>query len=206
VTGSPRAADGATTTSAEDERATIRRELGVRPGDRLLLISTTFSPLGRTYLENALRVVLGGPLPGVHLLFKQHPGETDEGPYRAVIEGMAAAGGWPSPPCSVVRGRELYALLRAAEAHLGSFSTVLTDAVVVGTPNLIAHVPPVIDLLGYVAAGVARPVASPAALLTALDEGSPLDPDARSAFLARHFQPGDAVGRIVARVASATAV
>jgi hypothetical protein len=49
-------------------------------------------------------------------------------------------------------------------------------------------------------------VASPEALLTALDEGSAIDPDARSAFLERHFAPGDAVGRIVARLGSATPV
>jgi hypothetical protein len=64
----------------------------------------------------------------------------------------------------------------------------------------------VVDLLGYVAAGVARPVASPEALLRALDEGSPIDPDARSAFLERHFLPGDAVARIVTRIGAATPV
>ena len=206
VSGSPRAGDGTAATSDEGERRTIRDELGVRQGDRLLLISTTFSPLGRWYLLSALRVVLNGPLPRVHLLFKQHPGETDDGPYRAVMEGMATAGGWSAPPMSVVRGRDLYTLLRASDAHLGYQSTVLTDAVVVGTPNLIAHVPPVVDFLGYVEAGVARPVDSPDALLAALDQGSAIDPAARTAFVERHFSPGDAAGRIVARVRSATLV
>ena len=206
VSGSPRAGDGASRETDPEERATIRRELGVRPEDRLVLISTTFSPLGRWYLLAALRAVLNGPLPRVHLLFKQHPGEADDGPYRAVIEGSATAGGWTAPPMSVVRGRDLYALLRASDAHLGYQSTVLTDAVVVGTPNLIADVPPVVDLLGYVEAGVARPVGSPEALLAALDEGSAIDPDARSAFLERHFAPGDAVDRIVARIRSVTPV
>ena len=53
---------------------------------------------------------------------------------------------------------DLYRLLRAADAHLGMHSTVLTDAVVVGTPNLIATVDAYTDILGYIPAGVARPV------------------------------------------------
>ena len=206
VSGSPRVDDGAASTADASERAAIRRELSVGPEDRLLLISTTFSPLGRTYLLNAFRAVLGGPLPGIHLLFKQHPGETDDGPYRALIEGMAVAGGWTAPRISVVRGRELYQLLHAADAHLGSFSTVLTDAVVTGTSNLIADTDPAIDVLGYVAAGVARPVGSPRDLLAALADGRPMHVDARAAFLERHFRPGDAVARIVARIGSATPV
>jgi hypothetical protein len=204
VSGSPRAADDASARN-EHERATIRRELAVRPDDRLLLISTTFSPLGRTYLLNALRVVLGGPLPGVHLLFKQHPGESDEGPYRALVDGMALAAGRPVPRTSVVRGPDLYRLLRASDAHLGSFSTVLTDAVLTGTPNLIADVAPTIDVLGYRAAGVARAVSSPGDLLAAVAESQPIDPGSRAAFLARHFAPGDAVSAIVARIGRSAA-
>ena len=59
---------------------------------------------------------------------------------------------------TVTRDVDLYRLLRAADAHLGLRSTVLTDAVVVGAPNLIALVQAHADLLGYVDAGVARPV------------------------------------------------
>ncbi len=197
VSGSPRVVDPPPVLAEDDAR--IRAELGVREGDRLVLVSTTFSALGRRYLLNALRVVLGGPLPGIHLVFKQHPGETDDGPYRALVEGMAAAGGWSPPPMSVVRARDLYRLLQAADAHLGYQSTVLTDAVVAGTPNIIADVAPRFDLLGYVAAGVAWPVRSPAELVAASASAS-LDPAARRAFLADHLQPGDAVERILGRI------
>jgi len=91
-------------------------------------------------------------------------------------------------------------LLRAADAHLGYQSTVLTDAVVAGTPNLIADVAPGFDLLGYVVAGVARPVRSPAELVDAATAAAPIDPAARAAFLAEHLEPGDAVDRILERV------
>jgi hypothetical protein len=199
VSGSPRV-DETREVAAPGERSGVRDELGVRQGDRLVVVSTTFSPLGRRYLLHALREVLGGPLPGIHLVFKQHPGETDDGPYRALIEGMAAAGGWEVPPMSVVRSRDLYRLLRAADAHLGYQSTVLTDAVVAGTPNLIADVAPGFDLLGYVVAGVARPVRSPAELVDAATAAAPIDPAARAVFLAEHLEPGDAVDRILERV------
>ena len=72
------------------------------------------------------------PLPHVHLVVKQHPAEKDEGPYRAVVEGVATAGGFAPPPITVVRDVDLYRLLAAADAHLGIHSTVLTEAVFVG--------------------------------------------------------------------------
>jgi hypothetical protein len=195
VSGSPRAR--AHDRDGEDSRAEVRAELGVAPGDRLLLISTTFSGLGRRYLLHALRSVLNGPLPGVHLLFKQHPGESDDGPYRALVEGIAEAGGWSPPPVSVLRGQDLYRLLRAADAHLGYHSTVLTDAVVAGTANLIADVPPTLDPVGYVKAGVARPIRDHVGLLDALRNPTSFAASSRAAFLARHFREGDAAGRIV---------
>jgi len=110
---------------------------------------------------------------------------------------------------SVVKDIDLYRLLRAADAHLGLLSTVLTEAVVVGTPNFIAMTDAHADLLGYVAAGVARPVRTPSELMAALDAGQPLDPAARQAFLDRHFLAGDATERVlqtvVGRVAQPTA-
>jgi hypothetical protein len=178
------------------ERAAIRRELGVAEGDRLLVISTTFSGLGRTYLLHMLGVLLDGPLPRVHLLFKQHPGEHDDGPYRALVEGLARVGGWAPPPISVVRGEDLLRMLQAADAHLGLYSTVLTDAVAAGTPNLLAVVSPKHDVLGYVEAGVARPVRSVVELRNELDHPAPIDPSARRAFLDDHFRRGDAAGRL----------
>ncbi len=96
----------------------------------------------------------------------------------------------------MVKDIDLYRLLRAADAHLGVGSTVLTEAVLIGTPNLISVVDRHADLLGYVEAGVAKPVRSADDVLAALADPRPPDPDARAAFLARHFGPGDASGRI----------
>ncbi|HET7168285.1 MAG TPA: hypothetical protein VFI69_03715, partial [Candidatus Limnocylindrales bacterium] len=121
------------------DRLAVRRQLGVRDGDRLLVVSTVHVPfVQRAHLAPTLERLLGGPLPGVHVAFKQHPGERTDGPHRDLLIGLAAAGGYDPPPISVVRDIDLYRLLRAADAHLGLHSTVLTDAVAAGTPNLIA--------------------------------------------------------------------
>jgi hypothetical protein len=144
-----------------------------------------------------LERVLGGPLPGIHVVFKQHPGELDIGPYAGLLEGLAKAGGYSAPNMTVVREIDLLRLLRVADAHLGYQSTVLTDAVVAGTHNLIAVGEPGSDVLGYAAAGVAHPVRSVADVRGELDRPTVTDPVARDRFIADHFRPGDASSRIV---------
>jgi hypothetical protein len=189
------------------ERAAVRRELGVADGHRLLVVSTVnLRFVQRSHFAHMLEAVLGAPLPDVHVVFKQHPGERDEGPYRDLLLGLARARGYAPPAISVVKDIDLYRLLRAADAHLGLLSTVLTEAVVAGTPNLIALTDGHTDLLGYVAAGVARPVRTPAELLAALDAPEAPDPAARQAFLDRHFRSGDASGRIIDEVEAAIGV
>jgi hypothetical protein len=74
---------------------------------------------------------------------------------------------------------------------------VLTDAVVVGVPNLIVVAQAAGDLLRYVEAGVARPIRTGADLREALDHPILPDPTRRRAFLDRHFLAGDAGARIV---------
>jgi hypothetical protein len=206
VTGPPRGdLDGSTVrVDRATERQVVRQELGVADGDRLLVVSTVNEPfIQRSHYAHMFERMLGAPLPRVHVVFKQHPGERDAGPYGDLLVGMAVAGGYDPPPFSVVRDVDLFRLLRAADAHLGLFSTVLTDAVVAGTSNLYADVDAHGDLLGYVAAGVARPVRSPADLLAALDDPRPSDPAARQAFLGDHQRPGDATARIVEIVTQA---
>lgn len=198
VAGSPRR-DMAAETLSRDERMAVRRELGVAEEARLIVISTTHTPLFRRfYLVPALAALLDGPLPGVHLVIKLHPGERDEGPYRALIEGLGAARGFTPPPVTVTRDVDLYRLLGAADAHLGAFSTVLTDAVAAGTGNLLAAALATNDLLGYVAAGVAIPVRNRVELLAGLDAlaAGAITPDARDTFLADHFLAGSASARI----------
>ena len=82
------------------------------------------------------------------------------------------------------------ACCRSADAHLGIHSTVLTEAVATGTRNLLADTLASSDLLGYVEAGVAMPVRNGADFLAALDAPDGITPEARSAFLARHFERG----------------
>ena len=93
---------------------------------------------------------------------------------------------------------DLYRLLAAADAHLGVHSTLLTEAVFTRTPNLLATGLAGADLLGYVPARVAVPVASPADLGAALDRprAEILRDEDREAFLAAHYEPGVASQRI----------
>ena len=212
VSGSPRldldtgpaVAAPAAAADRDAERAAVRAELGVRDGDRLLVVSTVRLPsVQGAHFSAMLDRLLGGPLPQVHVVFKLHPGERDDGPYRALLEGLARARGYAPSPISVVRDIDLYRLLRAADAHLGLHSTVLTDAVAAGTPNLIATTDAHADLLGYVEAGVARPVRSVEDVVAALDLPAPPDPEARAAFLTRHFLDGNAGSRIAGHIRDA---
>ena len=203
VSGSPRLDLAAVGDRASDsaDRVAVRTQLGVRSDDRMVVLSGTWGLMDRRFhYPIALSRLFDRPLPRVHLVVKLHPGEEDEGPYRAVVECAAAARGFDPPPITVIQDVDLYRLLRAADAHLGVHSTVLTEAVVTGTPNLLAAGLVGADLIGYVAAGVATPVVSGADLLAALDRGLEAAPDerARHAFLADHFRPGSASDRVAA--------
>ena len=199
-TSVPAAADGGA------ERSATRRELGIADGAVVLVVSTLHLPfVRRSHLVHMIETCLGGSLPGVHVVFKQHPGERDDGPYRRLLDGLARTGGYEAPVITLVKDIDLFRLLRAADAHLGLNSTVLTDAVMAGTPNLIAIVEGHRDLLGYVAAGVARPIHDVGELRDALDEPRPAAPDARRAFLDDHFLPGNAGRRIATEIASVVA-
>ena len=207
VSGSPRVdADPALAPppDRQAERAATRRDLGVADGDRMLVVSTVHSAfVRRSHLAHMLQACLGGPLPNIHVVFKQHPGERDDGSYRELLIGIAHVGGYEAPSMTLIKDIDLYRLLRAADAHLGHNSTVLTDAVVAGTCNLIAIVEGNSDLLGYVDAGVAQPIHDVAALRDALRDPRPPDPDARRAFLDDHLRPGNASERIASTIDAA---
>jgi hypothetical protein len=180
-------------------REALRRELGVADGDRLVVLSGSWGALQRRFhYPVVLAQLFAEPLDRVHVVIKLHPSEKDEGPYRATIERLAAAGGFAPPPITVVQAIDLYRLLAAADAHLGIYSTVLTEAAVTGTPNLLAAGISSADLLGYVDAGVAVPVRRAADILAALDRPREevMRPADRDAFIRSHFEPGDATGRI----------
>ena len=200
VVGSPRR-DLDRLGSEADDRAAVRRELGVASEKHMLVVSTTNLPFVQSsHFASMIDRVLGGPLPGVHVIFKLHPGERTDGPYRALLTSLAAAGGWEPPPIDVVRDIDLYRLLATADAHLGLHSTVLTDAVIAGVRNLIAMTDAHADLLGYVDADVAIPVRSPADVMAAMTKNTPVSLSAREAFLRRHDRPGAAGARIAAAI------
>lgn len=190
---------GGATGAAGGATAAIRSALGVAPGDRLLVVSTTFGPPRQLYTPGALAALLDDDLDGVHLVVKTHPNEPTDDLYERLVGGLRRSLGRPPARLTVVQAIDLYALLAAADAHLGVFSTVLTEAVAVGTPNLLAVTQATSDLLGYIDAGVAVGVRSGAELRAALDRiaaGHGTDPAARAAFLADHFEPGSASARI----------
>ena len=200
VTGSPRLDLDTLRMTGDDaaERAAVRQELGVADSDRLVVVSTiNLRFIQRSHFAHMLEALFSPPPIGVHVVFKQHPGEREAGPYRELLAGLARAETAPAPPISVVKDIDLYRLLRAADAHLGLLSTVLTEAVVTGTPNLIAMTDAHSDLLGYVEAGVATPVRTAADLRAALERLAAPDAATRRAFLDRHFRPGDAGARII---------
>ena len=183
----------------------IRRELGVADDERLVVVSGTWGGLYRRFhYPIALAALVDRPLPGVHVVIKLHPGEPDEGPYRRIIEAAAAARGFAPPRITIVQSIGLIRLLAAADAHLGIHSTVLTEAVVTRTPNLLADGLAGADLLGYVAAGVALPIRDGGDLLSALDAASPgaLTEANAVAFTAAHFEPGPASERIAVDLAA----
>jgi hypothetical protein len=206
VTGSSRSdPDREIVPAAPDERAETRRELGVADGDRLLVVSVAHNPVaGEMHSAEMVARALGGQLDGIHVVVKLHPQDQTQGPFEALLRGLAQAGGYPAPQISVVRDFDLYRLLRSADAHLGQYSTVLTDAVVAGTPNMIAVGLAYDDMIGYVEAGVAVPVRDVNDVRAFMIEPRTPDPVDRARFLDRHFRRGDATGRIAAAIHAAS--
>jgi hypothetical protein len=206
VAGAPRLDLIAAEPPAADERARLRTELGVAADDRLVVFSSTSNAAARsTIIAAAFDALLDGPWPAVHLVVKLHPAEPDDEPfYRDLVAGLAAARRFEPPPVTIVKSVDLFELLRAADAHLGVSSTVLTDAVAAGTPNLIVAGFEGTDMIGYVDAGVAVPVRSAADVVTALADVAAIRPSpaARDAFLADHFAPGKSAATIADGIAA----
>lgn len=202
VTGSSRVdPDGALVPSAPDERDAVRLALGIAVDDRLLVVSAARNPIGdEMHSISMASRMLDGPLPGVHLVIKLHPEEESGKHYEALLTGLARAGGYDAPRVSVVRDVDLYRLLRAADAHLGLYSTVLTDAVLTCTPNMIAVGQAYSDLLGYVPAGVAVPVRSVDDVRAFMADPRPPTTEDRARFLDEHYRRGDPTGAIAAAI------
>ena len=211
ATGSPRmgpeqAADAGADAGAGDERAEVRRELGIEGDDRILVISGARHTVGEElHSITILANLLNGPLPGVHLVIKLHPEEEQGEHYRVLVSGLAAAGGYEPPPVTIVRDIDLYRLLRAADAHLGIYSTVLTDAVLTATPNMVAVGQAWADLLDYAKFGVAVPVRTVDDVRAFMRRPRKPTAAARARFLREHYEPGDAATRIAEAIAALVA-
>jgi hypothetical protein len=203
VTGSPRwdpAKEGEAAAAAggtSDEAKPLREALGVGTDERLLLVSVAHNPvLGDLHTFTSLARLLGGPLPGIHVVIKLHPQDQAASRHAQLLAGLARAGGYAEPKVTIVRDVDLRDILRAADAHLGQYSTVLSDAVISGTPNMIAIGQAHADSLDYVAAGVAVPVRRIDDVRAFLADPQPPSPELRAAFLRAHYRDGDAVARI----------
>jgi hypothetical protein len=202
VTGSPRVhLDYAAAGVATEAHIELRRELGVADGDRLLVVSAARNPIGDEIHSVSMAArLLDGPLPGVHVVFKLHPEEQTGEHYLRLLDGLAQAGAYDPVRTSAVRDVDLYRLLRAADAHLGQYSTVLTDAVLTGTPNMVAVGQAYGDIIGYVDAGVAVPVRTFDDVRAFMADPRPPSPEDRLAFLDQHYRRGDASGRIATAI------
>ena len=205
VTGSPRVAGHDPVRLDDAARDEVRRRLGVAPGSRALLVSAAHNAIGDLLTATMMATVLDGPLPGVHVVVKLHPQDQSLPDYAALLAGMAAAGGYGATPVTVVRDIELGQVLAAVDAHLGHSSTVLTDAVAAGIPNLVALGQAQADPIGYVRAGVAVPVRSVDEVRAAMADPAPPSAGDRDAFLDAHFRTGDAVERLVGVIHRAAA-
>jgi hypothetical protein len=206
VSGSPRLdlmGEGA----APADVARIRAKVGVAPDEKLLVVSTTFAAVYRRfYTPVAFAALLGQPMPGIRVVVKLHPGEADGDLYRQLLAELGASDGIPRDEPIIVKRIDLYHLLAAADGHLGLYSTVLTEAVVTGTPNFLAAVQASSDLIGYVQAGVAVPVRTAEELRAAIDSGRDhVDPEKSRAFIDAHFRSGPAAQRIAADLLDWTA-
>jgi hypothetical protein len=179
--------------------AAVRADLGIAPDGRLLLVTTTSGEfLRRVLFPTILEPLFDRELANVHVVFKLHPREPDDDLYPRLIAEFARLKGFRPPALTVVREYDLYRLLAAADAHLGLYTTVLTEAVMARIPNLVPGDAPSADILEYVRAGVAQRVRDGAELLAAMaSEPSPADEEARRTFLADHFAAGPAGRRIV---------
>ena len=206
VTGSPRLdLDTAPPEpgSAAAERAAVRGELGVAAGDRLLLVSTVnLRFVQRSHFAHMLEVLLGSPLPGIHVVFKQHPGERDEGPYRDLMLGLARAGGYVAPPLCRQGHRPVSASARRRRPSRPALDRAdggCCDAY--AEPDRANRWPRRPARLCRGRRGATCQHSDD--VLAALDAPREPDPVARQAFLDRHFRPGDASTRIIDEVEAA---
>jgi hypothetical protein len=123
------------------DRAAIRRDLGVGVDESLLVLAAKFSEIAE---ELPALFAAAGAEPGVRLVVKTHPAETE-----SVYRSLAA----DAPHVAVLPGQaDLARLLAAADGLVTMNSTVAIDALVLGVPSLVLGWPT--NLSPFVDAGV----------------------------------------------------
>ena len=132
VTGSPaldRLAAGLARLGADD-RAEVRRALGVPPDDRIALLISKHVQVRR---ELPALVAAAQGAHGVRLVIQPHPAEAAD-PYQAATQGSTAV---QIAPAAI----DLVRLLSVADAIVTVNSTVAVDAMILGIPSLVVGLP-----------------------------------------------------------------
>jgi hypothetical protein len=196
VTGSARLDDLARRFSRRrEDRAAIRRELGVGEIQPLAILAAKFIEIER---ELPGLVAAAAALSDVRLIVKPHPAETPED-YQPFIANASNVSIAPA-------GADLSRLLAAADAVVTMNSTVAIDGLVLGLPALVIGLPN--NLQPFVDAGAMLGARSGDDLLPVL-RSLLFDPDVRAAraraaadFTARYGieADGHAAGRAAAEI------
>lgn len=211
ITGQPGQEDARSPRSAWGTRAAAGEALRARvlPRSCQRLLFFTSQAVYRTFTAPKLLALLAASSRRYFLVVRPHPAEPHDDFWRAAI-----ADRYLSARVLVTRDESLRDWLDACDVHLSATSTVLSEAALAGRPSLTLGTAQFGDVLGCVAAGVARTIESFPNLEAAVESWcreSASDPrvfeQRRAEYVDHHFAAGgrDAADR-VAEVAATVAM
>ncbi|HVR72446.1 MAG TPA: CDP-glycerol glycerophosphotransferase family protein [Vicinamibacteria bacterium] len=138
TTGSPKF-DDLLRGARERDRDSLRRRLGVREGERLVVVASRFRAIRRTHqaIGTAFPALVRAieSLPDARALVKPHPAEP-EGAYDGVLRREGARRVAVLPP-----GADLVEVLHAADALVTVESLSAVEALVLGRPVVVLNMP-----------------------------------------------------------------
>lgn len=154
LTGSPKF-DGLLAAAARWDRAALRQRLGLKEGERLVVLASRFRGIRSTHqaVGSAFAALVRAveARPGTRLLVKPHPAEP-AAPYEAVLREVGAGRVRVLPPAS-----DLFELLCACDLLVTVESLAAVEALALGRPVLVLNMPT--NLAELVEAGAALGVA-----------------------------------------------